>query len=362
MQFTSGSQSFNIKRYPPTENRSLMPWSAAERYMLDYWAEHGGGSVAIWHDRFGFLGTTLHAANPVSVLSFASQQIALERNLTANKLEISEEAYYHPLDTLPPVHMGLMRIPKSLDLFGLYLHQAAKALDQDGTLLAGFMTRHFSPQLLERAAMYFEEVEQSRAWKKARLLILKQPKSDLPSIPLADIKLDDSLTLKQYPGVFSSTQVDPATRLLLEHMQVEETHQRVLDLGCGNGVIAAALHQRFPDRTYHLMDDAWLAIASAKLNMPKEGTQYHYTDNLKDFPAESFDLVVSNPPFHLGYENNIEVSLSLFEEVSRVLAKGGSFQLVANRHLNYGTHLERLFPRVKLILDSKRFHVYACRR
>ncbi|MEO1448281.1 MAG: methyltransferase, partial [Bacteroidota bacterium] len=108
--------------------------------------------------------------------------------------------------------------------------------------------------------------------------------------------------------------------------------------------------------------DAFLAIASAKLNLEGEQVHFHQTDSLGDFTDASLDLVVSNPPFHLGYENNIEVSLRLFEEVSRVLRPGGSFQLVANRHLNYGTHLEPLFKQVKLMAEDKRFVVWGCLR
>ena len=42
------------------------------------------------------------------------------------------------------------------------------------------------------------------------------------------------------------------------------------------------------------------------------------------------------------FENNIEVSIELFKEVYRCLKMGGRFVLVANKHLNYKTHLQKV--------------------
>ena len=63
-----------------------------------------------------------------------------------------------------------------MDLFRLYLQQLTVALDEKAIVICGFMTKYFTPQMLEIANEYFEEVEQSLAWKKSRLLILSKPK------------------------------------------------------------------------------------------------------------------------------------------------------------------------------------------
>ncbi|MEM7655379.1 MAG: methyltransferase [Bacteroidota bacterium] len=363
MSLSFQGQPYSLKRYPSTTNRSLQAWSAADEHLLRHLEESklSLDAVAIWHDRFGALGTVLANQQPLSILTYHSQQKALQQNLQANQLTATPEQWLNPLTVLPSsISLGLLRVPKSLDLFRLYLRQAAEALQADGQLIGSFMTRHFSPKLLQIAGEYFGTVEQSRAWKKSRLLLLSSPKSGTPKIPLQEVELDDDIRLQQYPGVFSAQQVDPATRMLIEHLLVREEDQDILDLGCGNGVITRAIQAQFPDRTYHLHDDSVLATESARLNLTGDKVHVHLNDSLKPFADDSLDLVVSNPPFHLGHENNIEISLRLFKEVRRVLRPEGHFQLVGNRHLNYRSHLLKLFPRVTILGETPKFLVYRC--
>ncbi|WP_417238930.1 methyltransferase, partial [Bizionia sp.] len=79
--------------------------------------------------------------------------------------------------------------------------------------------------------------------------------------------------------------------------------------------------------------------------------------NIKE---NSFDLVVSNPPFHFEHENNIEVALKLFTGVENCLKNGERFLLVANSHLNYSTHLTKLFTSVSVLKQNKKFQIIEC--
>lgn len=357
MAISFQGQTYALKRYPTTTNRSLQAWSAADEHLLRVWAEEPPeqATVGIWHDRFGALTTVLQAQRPVSVVAYQSQVKAIRQNLARN--EAADPILLPVLEAFPhPIDRALLRVPKSLDLYRLYLRQMAEALSPDGLALGSFMTRHFSPQLLSIAGEYFSDVAQSRAWKKSRLLLLRGPHKGTPELPLHEVVLNEEKTLRQYPGVFSANQIDPATRLLLQHLRVAPGDQRLLDLGCGNGVIAAAVEASFPGRELHLLDDSYLAMASARLNLPQ--AHFHPQDTLEGFPDGFFDRILSNPPFHLEHENNIEVSLGLFREVQRCLRPGGRFQLVSNRHLNYPSHLRRMFARVEVVAENERFGVY----
>ena len=88
---------------------------------------------------------------------------------------------------------------------------------------------------------------------------------------------------------------------------------------------------------------------------------HHHLDNdLSIFDENTFDLIVTNPPFHFEYEINIQVPIALFRECFRRLKKGGSLQVVGNTHLNYKTHLQRIFPSVQVVAEDKKFVVYKC--
>ena len=70
--------------------------------------------------------------------------------------------------------------------------------------------------------------------------------------------------------------------------------------------------------------------------------------------------MVSNPPFHVEHEIDINLPLELFKQVHRCLSDAGTFQLVANNHLNYKTHLVKIFGDVEVTAQNEKFVVYTC--
>ena len=361
MQFQYQEQQYQIKRYPISSNKSLKPWSAAEEYALRFLEEQAinKGKITLYNDRFGYWSICLHAQQPICIINQKSQEKALLKNLQHN--DCSLPIFCNPLQDLAhTIDTGLIKIPKSLDLFQLYLQQLSQQIHKKSIVIGCFMTKYFSPQMLSIAEQYFETVEQSRAWKKARLLILKQPKVYQERALLHQVPLNATQSFQQYFGVFSAKHIDYASLFFIEHLQVNADDQNVLDLASGNGVLAAAFRSKNSHCDLHLMDDSFLAVASSKLNLASENTFFHYNNNLEHFDSQSFDAVISNPPFHFEHEIDIQIPLGLFKEVERCLKIGGRFQLVANKHLNYKTHLEKIFAQVSITAENQKFIVYTC--
>ncbi len=102
-----------------------------------------------------------------------------------------------------------------------------------------------------------------------------------------------------------------------------------------------------------MVDDSILAVASAELNFNGSKVHHHWDNSLEAFPDESFDLIISNPPFHFEYEVNINITLDLFKQAHRCLRSGGELWVVANKHLNYGKHLKELYSRVESSSNEK---------
>ncbi len=360
MKYTYNDRDFDIKRYPSTTNRSLQPWNAADELILEYISDLSDEyeSSVLLNDRFGFLATTLFKLQPLSVVDHKSHQKAIERNYVNNSLVLKSRTIKSPLGSLPDTDIGVIKIPKSLEAFELYIQLLHKSLKENGVIVCGFMTKYFTPQLLEISNKYFDEVEQSKAKKKARLLILKNKKEVEQQAVTLDIKFGDKV-YKQYPGVFSSDHIDYATQFLLEHLIVTESEINILDLASGNGVIADHILIKQPKAEVHLVDDSFLAVESSKMNV-NESAHFHWNDSLEDFDDGSLDLVVSNPPFHFEHETNIEITISLFTQVQNSLKASGRFVLVANKHLNYKTHLDKLFKTCSITAENDKFVVYEC--
>lgn len=351
---------YKIERYDLSADKSLKPSSAADEYLLKsiQTLEKHPNHLGIYNDRFGFLGCHLHASNPTLVLTQKSQEKAIIANLNANNIPLLN--FSNPLAPFnKKLDIGLIKIPKSLALFQLFLEQIANHSTEEVTVFAAFMTRHFSPKLLQIASEYFEVVEQSRAVKKARVLTLKQKKAIFKKEIITSLNYQNQV-YQQYWGVFSADHIDYATQFFLEHLAVKQTDQVILDLAAGNGIIGHQIAQQRPDAEIHLIDDAYLAVASAKLNVHGKNIHHHFNNDLSIFEENTFDLIVSNPPFHFEYEVNIQTPIHLLRAAFHCLKTGGNLQLVANRHLNYKVHLAPLFSSVEVIAENKKFIVYKC--
>lgn len=360
MNYTHNERAFNIKRYPSTTNRSLQPWNAADELMLEYIdsrteAPH---NLVLFNDRFGFLATTLFQLKPISVVDYKSHYKAIDRNYTNNSLVLKSKAIISPFGELSEVDLVAIKIPKSTEEFEFFIQKAHRNLNDDGIVICGFMTKYFTSQWLEIAHKYFSNVEQSKAKKKARIFILKEKKNIEPQELKNDIEYKGKV-YEQYAGVFSSNHIDYATQFFLENVSLNDSDVTVLDLASGNGVIADQLQQLNSDIDVHLLEDSFLAIESSKKNI-HANAKFTWDDSLDTYYDDYFDLVVSNPPFHFEFENNIEVALSLFVQVQRCLKSSGRFLLVANQHLNYKTHLDKLFTTCSIIAENEKFVVYEC--
>ena len=169
------------------------------------------------------------------------------------------------------------------------------------------------------------------------------------------------LTLASHPGVFGHGKLDDGTRLLLEHLPHElgRHGERVLDVGCGDGVIAASLAQRGAAIT--ALDVSAFAVEATRRTLAAnalEGTvvQSDVYDGLAD--EGRFSAIVSNPPFHQERAIDYGPAARLIAEAPERLERGGSLLLVANAFLPYPDRLEAAFGRFSVLADDRRFRVY----
>ncbi len=155
---------------------------------------------------------------------------------------------------------------------------------------------------------------------------------DSPSSPrpvpldLPDLHLD----LVADGGVFSSRQIDPGTRVLLEHMPAPQRPGDLLDLGCGYGPIALTLAARHPDRTVWAVDVNSRALELARRNADAAGLGNVRVCRPEEVPAEiAFAAVYSHPPIRIG---KVAMHDLLLAWLSRLAERGAAY-LVVQRNL-----------------------------
>lgn len=155
----------------------------------------------------------------------------------------------------------------------------------------------------------------------------------------------DGLRVVGLPGVFSAAKPDRATALLLGALEgVDFTGQRVLDLGCGTGLIGAWAARRGAVVT--LVDGDLQSVRSAEATLAANGLpgEVLHSDVDAALRKRTFDVILTNPPFHVGRGVVLDVAREFIAATGRCLSPGGTLSLVANEPLPYEAAMGSLGP------------------
>ena len=171
-----------------------------------------------------------------------------------------------------------------------------------------------------------------------------------------------SLTVAALPGVFSQKSLDIGTEVLLKYLPTEATG-KILDFGCGCGIIAAAIACTSPNSKLTLADVNALALASAKktLAMNQLTAEFIATDSLSHINGQ-FEQVISNPPFHQGLKTNYQATEQFLTKITHHLSRNATVTIVANSFLKYRSIMEEKIGPTKLLTSEKGFTVYQCQK
>jgi len=162
------------------------------------------------------------------------------------------------------------------------------------------------------------------------------------------------------PGLFHWDAIDPASRLLAEHLP-SDLAGRAADLGAGYGYLSARLIEKNPQIiAVDLYEAEARALELARTNLCAESARvelgFHWHDVRRGLLAR-YDVVVSNPPFHQGRADAPGLGQAFIHAAAAALRPGGQLWLVANRHLPYETALTRLFLQVQTVAVGEGFKV-----
>ncbi|WP_255218035.1 class I SAM-dependent methyltransferase [Arthrobacter woluwensis] len=177
---------------------------------------------------------------------------------------------------------------------------------------------------------------------------------------------DLSLEVHAHGAVFAGARVDIGTRFLLEFLPRMPRVSTAVDLGCGSGVLATLLAASQPEVRVVACDVSAAAVRSARLTAGAHGVGDRvlavHTDALEGFPPASAELILLNPPFHLGHSVHAGAALKLFRAAADVLTPGGELWTVWNSHLGYVPALEKHVGPTAIMGRNKKFTVTRTRR
>ena len=169
----------------------------------------------------------------------------------------------------------------------------------------------------------------------------------------------DLAVLRTPLRVFADSKLDPGTALLLSALEVHEK-DHALDLGSGAGFIGLEIARRAPQGSVMMVDASLAAVAASQ-----EAIVRAYLHKVRALPSdgaqavlgERFDLIATNPPFHQGGLQMLDIGTRFILQSSSLLRPSGHFYLVANRFLKYEPILQKHFREVAEAGGDTRYKV-----
>ena len=160
-------------------------------------------------------------------------------------------------------------------------------------------------------------------------------------------------------GVFSRRRVDRGTRLLVSNIEIEAA-DRVLDLGCGYGVVGLVASRLAPEGRVTMVDINQRAVELARANLRAnniDNAEVYQGDGFAPVAGRAFDVIALNPPIRAG----LPVVHRLIEQSKDHLSPGGRFYLVGRTKqgvVRLAQKLSQVFGRAEEVAKGGGYRLY----
>lgn len=157
--------------------------------------------------------------------------------------------------------------------------------------------------------------------------------------------LGTALELEAHDGLFSPRHIDRGTLAMLS-VAPPEPGMRVMDLGCGYGVVGIAAARRCGAENVWMSDVDPAAVEAARRNAARNGVPgVHIAccDGFDAVDAAGFDLILVNPP----YQSDFAVAKRFIEKGFNRLKLGGKMAVVVKRGTWYRNKMRAVFGGVR---------------
>lgn len=171
--------------------------------------------------------------------------------------------------------------------------------------------------------------------------------------------MGQEITLETGDYYFSPKGIDKGTLFMLSKVQLTK-EDKVLDLGCGYGVVGIAVGKAIGGERVVMSDISEEAIALSNANLERNcltGVRVIKSDGLREIPDNNFTLILSNPPYHA----NFSVAKGFIEDGYKKLVPDGKLIMVTKRLTWYKNKLTSVFGGVK-VFEQDGYYVFVAEK
>jgi 16S rRNA (guanine1207-N2)-methyltransferase len=280
--------------------------------------------------------------------------------------------------------VALLYLPKGKARQRWALDLAARALGPEGELRVAGGKREGIRSIRDAVAERFTTVLEITSGGHAQCIVARGPRvvagdtaaglEQYASEAVLNVP-GEPLTCVWYPGVYGADKLDEGSALLLGVLAASVEAgglagvQRVLDVGCGSGVLGAFVARAAQARGLlaeglhvDLVDVDALALEAARATLKRAGLGSPevsvFGSDVYSGVSGRYDWIISNPPFHEGVRTSYDAADRLIREAPKHLRPGGRLVLVANAFLPYRDALDQTFGAHAVLAETGRFRVY----
>ena len=170
---------------------------------------------------------------------------------------------------------------------------------------------------------------------------------------------DISLSFHTEQDVFSPSGADRGTLAMLSQVEFNK-EDRVLDLGCGVGIVGILAAKLCGEEQITMCDISDKAIELSRINAELNqvsGVNIIKSNGLDDIEESEFTKILSNPPYHVDFS----VPKNFIEKGYKKLAVDGVMYMVTKRKDWYKNKLISVFGGVK-IQEIDGYYVFTARK
>lgn len=163
-------------------------------------------------------------------------------------------------------------------------------------------------------------------------------------------------------GVFSKKEVDFGSSLLLQIVTLDDG-DRVLDVGCGYGVIGLVIAKVKPQSLVDMIDinERAIRLSCKNKTLNKIENVEIFVSNIYQNIVKKYDVIVSNPPIRAGKKIVHEIASKSFE----FLNEDGTFWCVIQKKQGAESMLKlliQIYQKVEIVEKDKGYWIIKAKK